>query len=170
MFAPGNPSDARVLRMFEGAEPVALPVVKMLLSAKMEDMRLRVKAHESAPSYLLMQQARDVADEFQDFCASQVQLQTISKKLLRLKAVSDSHLQNAHLANLEVDAEGNVIAVGDVNLSTAAPTSTQTLLPFEAVQLATLVPQSVHEAVALIPSLAVYDEGDLHQVLEFLQQ
>eukprot|EP00331_Platyophrya_macrostoma_P030508 CAMPEP_0176448354 /NCGR_PEP_ID=MMETSP0127-20121128/25710_1 /TAXON_ID=938130 /ORGANISM="Platyophrya macrostoma, Strain WH" /LENGTH=158 /DNA_ID=CAMNT_0017835241 /DNA_START=105 /DNA_END=581 /DNA_ORIENTATION=- len=158
--------------MFETAEPLALPVVKMLLTAKMEDMRQRVKAHESTPSYVMMQKTRDVAEELQDFCASQVQLQKIANRLLRVKSEGEhGSLPNAHLANLEVDDDGNVVGMGGADLEESAQQNQrQTLKPYEAVQLATLVPQNVHEAVALIPSLAIYDEGDLHHLLEFLQQ
>lgn len=160
-----NLVEGRLGHVFDNAEVLTVPSVKQLLYEKLEDTRRRVKAYETSQAYQIMQQTKKATEELQDFCAADSDVAKIRKRQLRLRA-SDAASSNAFLAGLRTDSEGNIVSNGAED---AAPIDArQTLRPFEAVQLATLVPQSVDEAVALIPSLGIYDEEDLLDVLNIL--
>lgn len=167
MSASACLAEGRLGRLFDEAEALTLPSVKLLLYEKMEDMRRRVKAYETSPAYHAMLKTKDITEELQDFCASESEVQRIRKRLLRLKGAGGADVQNAHLANLRVDEEGNII-MDEAHAEDIPAVTRQPLRAFEAVQLATLVPQSVAEAIALIPSLAFYDEEDLDDVVQIL--
>ena len=79
---------------------------------------------------------------------------------------------NAHLLNVQVDDEGNVIPNSN---SDHAPSDngqgeaeTATMMPFEALQLATLVPQSVDEALAYLPTLRRFELADVNEAVKMV--
>lgn len=149
-------------RMFDSAEVLTIPQVKTTLFEKMEDLRHRSTAFETSPAFQMMQSTMKIAEVLQDFCASDAEVQRQKKRLLRLGPAGGV---NAHLRDLQVDDEGNIIP-GDapMNLDEHVATSV-TLKKFELVQLATLMPSTVEEAIALIPSLEVYNEDDLREIV-----
>jgi uncharacterized protein YdcH (DUF465 family) len=156
--------------MFERAEILTIPQVKTTLYEKMEDLRHRSSSFEASTAFQTMQATMRIAEVLQDFCASDADVHRLKKRKLRLRDGGVDG-ENAHLRNLQFDDDGNVIvgedATGFVDDADGA-VKRASLKPFELVQLATLMPTSVEEAIALIPSLAVYNEEDLRNVMHVL--
>lgn len=165
-------ADGDLGRVFGAASTIVLtlPEVKELLAAKLEDTRKRVRNCETSDSFKKMYDTKDVLEDLQDFCANDADVRGIQKKPLRLRRERELDDANAHIANMQFDDDGNVVAVGN-NFGTNEEEVEEVRKPlkrFEVVQLASLLPQSVDEAVQLIPSLRFYNEDDLADVIQRL--
>ncbi|CUI15409.1 Hypothetical protein, putative, partial [Bodo saltans] len=145
-------------RLFDSADVMTVPQVKTTLYEKMEDLRHRSSAFETSAAFQLMQSTLSVTEVLQDFCASDAEVQRLKKRKLRLRTGDGLGGENAHLRDLQVDDDGNIIGAGLDLTAGDVDAKRVPLKAFELVQLATLMPVTVEEAVALIPSLEVYNE------------
>jgi hypothetical protein len=156
-------------RMFDSAEVMTVPQVKTTLYEKMEDLRHRSSAFETSAAFQLMQSTMSVAEVLQDFCASDAEVQRLKKRKLRLRTGDGLGGENAHLRDLQVDDDGNIIGAAlDLTAGGDADAKRVPLKAFELVQMATLMPVTTEEAISLIPSLEVYHEEDLADVIQSL--
>ena len=161
--------------IYRHAKVVSLPEVAELLEAKMKLFSSGMAVPHEA-SLGIMQRTKEAVEEQQDYVAAVGDIRRVRKFQLRLKQGDDAVLlNNEHLENLTFDQDGNVIATpagamgpGD-DLDMLDGGKRRPLLEFELIMLATLLPQTLTEAVALIPSLRVYDEEDLWNAIQTLQ-
>lgn len=154
-------------RLFDSAHVMTIPDLKVTLYAKMEDLRHRSSAFETSAAFQMMQSTMAVAEVLEDFCASEKEVKRLQSKMLRLKGEADFGGENAHLRNLQLDDDGNVVGSA-LDIVGGVDAQSVTLKQFELVQLATLMPVTVEEAVALIPSLEMYNVEDLNDVIQSL--
>lgn len=149
--------------IFASAVPLTLPVVSQLLRKRREG------GEDSDKARALLQSCYEQTDIMQEACVSEQV--SVALRALRLCLRTDGGGSvNAHLANLIIDAEGNAVFPTTEEAATPAAAGKGKLKEFEVVALSTLVPKSVEEALALIPSLYRYDPGDLHEAIAILEQ
>jgi hypothetical protein len=145
-------ADGNIGRVHADAVPVSFAEVHQILTQKIQDSKRRSqKIDESTAA--LFQKALNHALLIQDSTANEDDLQKVRELVVHRK-----YLQSASTALSGFMPRGGE---GPLDLST-------TMKPWEAMQLAMLLPQSLDEALHLIPSLRNYEEMDVISALEIL--
>jgi hypothetical protein len=103
----------------------------------------------------------------------------VIRKLLKLKMRRNRQAQmgqNAHLANLLFDADGNFLGrngQGSQSLDRGPSEdegneAKESMEPFEATQMAALMPQSTEETLAYLPTLARFELSELTEAVRIV--
>lgn len=146
--------------VFTWAPVYTLPELSALLTAKRNDMLSRDKNATDSASLSLVERTKEHCDMLVDQGSASTERLGIAGYELKKKVPSHK------AAPREGEDE-----MGDMQLGELAPEGASFVLkktpmpPFELAQISTLLPRSVDEATTLIPSLKVYDKGDLHELI-----
>ncbi|CAD2213409.1 hypothetical protein AGDE_00797 [Angomonas deanei] len=155
-----NYSEGDLGVIFNRAEPISLSSAYQYLK-EVDAVGTNEKAKD------LIQNCRKEVEWMQDGCCSETTAKELSQ--LKLSLNTESSALNANLANIITDEEGNIIA-NEEQAETTEEGSKEGLKRFEVVQLCTLIPKSVGEAIVLIPSLARFSEHDLKTAVEMVKK
>lgn len=156
--------------VFSQSVPLTLPIVAQFLHDKYDD------ADENDRAKALIQSCREQVDVLQDGCANEQAVHELRGMRLRVR-VHGGDAVNAHLANMVVDAEGNIVASSAAHARHDASSfdgdatiRRERLKPFEVVALSTLLPKTAEEAMVLVPSLVRFEAADIQDAIGALEQ
>uniref|UniRef100_A0A0A9XS09 DNA-directed RNA polymerase II subunit RPB4 n=1 Tax=Lygus hesperus TaxID=30085 RepID=A0A0A9XS09_LYGHE len=142
----------------------------------------------------MIQNCREQLEILQEGCASEVVVHELRSRRLRLREENVNTVNNAHLATIMVDANGNVILPsnnGDNgnsenvrnttinnnnirgandNTNESANRHKEKMKPFEVIALCSLTPHTAEEAIVLLPSLSRFETSDVQDILSIMEQ